>query len=141
MSLVFKLSSHKDKLIEIMVSSIHHHCLDIYVMMVSGLHNVCKKGFYIAILSTNVETNNPEKELEPAFEVVGPVLEKFFTVIIHIYITIYHTTRSQICMYLLTMVRRTTYSCPAHSIPLPTLKAKPTKSSMPSDVSLGRKSI
>lgn len=49
-------------------------------MMVSGLHNVCKKGFYIAILSTNVETNNPEKELEPAFEVVGPVLEKFFTV-------------------------------------------------------------
>ncbi|CAD8060461.1 unnamed protein product [Paramecium primaurelia] len=53
---------------------------DIYVMMVSDVHNVCKKGFFIAILSTNVETNNPEKELEPAFEIVGPVLEKFITV-------------------------------------------------------------
>lgn len=51
-------------------------------MMVSDVHNVCKKGFYIAILSTNVETNNPERELDPAFEIVGPVLEKFFTVII-----------------------------------------------------------
>lgn len=30
---------------------------DIYVMMVSAVHNVCKKGFYIAILSTSVETN------------------------------------------------------------------------------------
>lgn len=53
-------------------------------MMVSDVHNVCKKGFFIAILSTNVETNNPEKELDPAFEIVGPVLEKFFTVIIFI---------------------------------------------------------
>jgi len=49
-------------------------------MMVSGVHNVCKKGFSVAILSTNVETNNPEKELEPAFELIGPVIEKFFTV-------------------------------------------------------------
>lgn len=48
--------------------------------MVSGVHNVCKKGFSIAIISTNVETNNPEKELEPAFALLGPVLEKFFTV-------------------------------------------------------------
>lgn len=48
--------------------------------MVSDVHNVCKKGFFIAILSTNVETNNPQKELDPAFEVIGPVLEKFFTV-------------------------------------------------------------
>lgn len=49
-------------------------------MLVSSLHNVCKKGFSIAIVSTNVETNNPEKELEPAFDMIGPVLEKFFTV-------------------------------------------------------------
>jgi Rab GDP dissociation inhibitor len=49
-------------------------------MLVSGVHNVCKKGFAIAILSTNVETNNPEEELAPAFELVGPVIEKFFTV-------------------------------------------------------------
>jgi len=36
---------------------------DIYVMMVSSLHNVCKKGYYIAIISTLVETNDPKKEL------------------------------------------------------------------------------
>jgi len=47
---------------------------------VSGLHNVCKKGFAIAIISTKVETNAPEKELEPGFDLVGPVIEKFFTV-------------------------------------------------------------
>ena len=32
-------------------------------MMVSSVHNVCKKGFYICIISTNVETANPEKEI------------------------------------------------------------------------------
>ena len=34
-----------------------YHPIDIYVMMVSDVHNVCKKGFYVCILSTNVETN------------------------------------------------------------------------------------
>lgn len=27
-----------------------------------------------------METANPEKELEPAFNIMGPILEKFFTV-------------------------------------------------------------
>lgn len=49
-------------------------------MMVSAVHNVCKKGYYICIISTNVETNNPEKELDPGFELVGNVLEKFITI-------------------------------------------------------------
>lgn len=40
-------------------------------MMVSGLHNVCQKGYYVAIISTIVETNNPKAELEPAFELIG----------------------------------------------------------------------
>ena len=53
-------------------------------MMVSSVHNVCKKGFNIAIVSTNVETNNPHKELDPAFEIIGPVSEKFFTVSVEI---------------------------------------------------------
>ena len=35
----------------------YHNLKDIYVMMVSDVHNVCKKGFYVCILSTNVETN------------------------------------------------------------------------------------
>jgi Rab GDP dissociation inhibitor len=52
---------------------------DIYIMQVSSYHNVCKKGNYIAIISTTVETKEPEKELEMAFELIGPVLEKFIT--------------------------------------------------------------
>ncbi len=53
---------------------------DIYIMMVSGVHSVCKKGYYVAIVSGNVETKNPEKELDVAFDLIGPVLEKFTTV-------------------------------------------------------------
>jgi Rab GDP dissociation inhibitor len=48
--------------------------------MVSSVHNVCKQGHYIAIISTNVETNNPEAELAPAFAIVGAVDHKFITV-------------------------------------------------------------
>jgi len=53
---------------------------DIFILMVSSVHNVCKQGYYIAIISTNVETNNPEQELTAAFEVLGPVKEKFITI-------------------------------------------------------------
>lgn len=52
---------------------------DIYIMQVSEFHKVCKKGFYIAIISTTIETNDPEKELAVAYELVGPVLHKFIT--------------------------------------------------------------
>lgn len=53
---------------------------DIYIMQVSSFHNVCKKGFYIAIISTKIETKEPEKELKIAYDLIGPVLEKFITV-------------------------------------------------------------
>jgi len=46
-------------------------------MMVSSVHNVCKKGYYIAIISTMVETSNPLAELTPAFELIGAVKEQF----------------------------------------------------------------
>ena len=49
-------------------------------MMVSSVHNVCKKGYYVCILSTNVETENPEAELKPAFDIIGAIKEKFITV-------------------------------------------------------------
>lgn len=52
---------------------------DIYIMQVSEYHKVCKKGFYIAIISTTVETSAPEKELGVAYELVGPALHKFVT--------------------------------------------------------------
>jgi len=49
-------------------------------MMVSSVHCVSKQGTYIAIISTTAETNNPEKELDVAFDLIGPVKEKFFRV-------------------------------------------------------------
>lgn len=53
---------------------------DIYIMMVSGVHNVCKQGFHVAIVSANVETDNPEKEIQPALDLIGAVKEKFVTI-------------------------------------------------------------
>jgi Rab GDP dissociation inhibitor len=49
-------------------------------MMVSGVHNVCKMGYYVAIISAMVETAEPEKELAPALDLVGAVKEKFITI-------------------------------------------------------------
>lgn len=46
-------------------------------MMVSYVHCVSKKDTYIAIISTTVETNEPEKEIEVAFDIIGKVREKF----------------------------------------------------------------
>lgn len=53
---------------------------DIYISCVSSSHSVCSKGKWIAIASTTVETNNPEAELKPAFDLMGPILEKFTAV-------------------------------------------------------------
>ena len=48
--------------------------------MVSYSHLICKKGMYVAIVSTTVETENPEGEIEAAVGLLGPVLEKFVTI-------------------------------------------------------------
>lgn len=53
---------------------------DIYVIMVSWAHGIASKDKYIAIVSTVVETESPEQELEPALKLLGPVLEKFVSV-------------------------------------------------------------
>lgn len=50
---------------------------DIYISVISSAHNVCSKGKFIAIASTTVETSKPEAELEPAFKILGTILEKF----------------------------------------------------------------
>ena len=44
---------------------------------VSAAHNVCPKGFWVAIVSTIVETNNPEAELKVGLDLLGPIEEKF----------------------------------------------------------------
>jgi len=48
--------------------------------MVSSSHAVCAKGLHIAIISTTVETEAPEGEIQPALELLGPLLEMFVSV-------------------------------------------------------------
>ena len=50
---------------------------DIFIAVLNFTHCVCKKGYYLAIISTMAETDNPVDELKPAMEIVGPVLETF----------------------------------------------------------------
>ncbi|KAI1205679.1 rab GDP-dissociation inhibitor [Annulohypoxylon truncatum] len=51
---------------------------DIYVACVSSAHNVCPKGYYIAIVSTIAETSaNHHLELQPGLERLGQIEEQF----------------------------------------------------------------
>jgi len=53
---------------------------DIYISMVSYTHQVAAKGWFIAMVSTTVETSNPEAEIKPALDLLGPIKQKFFSV-------------------------------------------------------------
>ncbi|XP_014204714.1 rab GDP dissociation inhibitor beta [Copidosoma floridanum] len=50
---------------------------DIYVSLVSHTHQVAAKGWFIAMVSTTVETSNPEVEIKPGLDLLGPVRQKF----------------------------------------------------------------
>jgi len=59
---------------------------DIYIAMVSSTHNVCPKGYYIAIVSTIAETSaNHHLELQPGLERLGKIEEQFMGPPIPIY--------------------------------------------------------
>jgi hypothetical protein len=51
--------------------------LDIYVCCVSSSHHVCPSKFYVAMVSTTVETDNPEAELKPGLDILAPIEEKY----------------------------------------------------------------
>ena len=53
---------------------------DIYVSLVSYTHQVAAKGWFIAMVSTTVETDNPEAEIKPGLELLGPIRQKFVSV-------------------------------------------------------------
>jgi len=53
---------------------------DIYISVVSHAHNVAPKGRWIALVSTQVETQKPEAELEPGIKLLGKVDEIFYQV-------------------------------------------------------------
>ncbi len=49
-------------------------------MMVSSVHCISKKDYYVAIISTTVETNNPQEEIVGALDLCGKIKEKFITI-------------------------------------------------------------
>lgn len=48
--------------------------------MISFAHNVAAQGKYIAIVSTTVETSDPEKEIKPALDLLEPIEQKFISI-------------------------------------------------------------
>lgn len=60
--------------------------VDIYIAIVSSAHNVCPKGYYIAIVSTIAEgSSNHHLELQPGFDRLGKIEEKFMGAPIPLY--------------------------------------------------------
>jgi len=53
---------------------------DIYISCVSFAHHVAPKGKWIALVSTQVETEKPEAELEPGMKYLGKVDETFYNI-------------------------------------------------------------
>jgi Rab GDP dissociation inhibitor len=52
-----------------------------YVFCCSYAHNVAANNKWVAFVSTNVETSNPEAELAPGLALLGPIDEKFVSVV------------------------------------------------------------
>jgi Rab GDP dissociation inhibitor len=53
---------------------------DIYVIWIGKWHEVAAEGKFIALVSTTVETENPEKELEAGLALIGNTVDKFIVV-------------------------------------------------------------
>lgn len=53
---------------------------DIYVSIISHTHQVAAKGWFIGMVSTTVETDNPENEIRPGLDLLGPVHQKFVSI-------------------------------------------------------------
>ncbi|KAL1812091.1 hypothetical protein ACET3Z_022156 [Daucus carota] len=51
---------------------------DMYLFCCSYSHNVVPKGKYIAFVCAEAETDNPETELKPGIDLLGPVEEIFY---------------------------------------------------------------
>jgi RAB protein geranylgeranyltransferase component A len=59
---------------------------DIYIAVVSSAHNVCPKGYYIAIVSTIAEgDSNHHLELQPGLDRLGKIEEQFVSAPIPLY--------------------------------------------------------
>ncbi|OMO63497.1 Rab GDI protein [Corchorus olitorius] len=54
---------------------------DMYLFCCSYAHNVAPKGKFIAFVSTEAETDNPEEELKPGIDLLGPIDEIFYDIL------------------------------------------------------------
>ena len=50
--------------------------IDIYVCCVSYTHQIAAKNFFLVLVSTTVETANPEAELKPGLDLLGTIKDK-----------------------------------------------------------------
>lgn len=53
---------------------------DVYVLVLSNNHKTTPDGKYLALVSTTVETDDPEAELRPGTELLGDIVESFVAV-------------------------------------------------------------
>jgi Rab GDP dissociation inhibitor len=53
---------------------------DVFVCSVSSAHACSARGIYIAIVSTKMETRNPEAEIKCGLDLLGPILQRFTSV-------------------------------------------------------------
>ncbi|OLY82344.1 putative secretory pathway GDP dissociation inhibitor 1 [Smittium mucronatum] len=53
---------------------------DIYIACVSSTHNVVPKNYWVASVSTIVETDDPKAEIEMGIKLLGPIKERFDSV-------------------------------------------------------------
>ncbi|KAK0400318.1 hypothetical protein QR680_003452 [Steinernema hermaphroditum] len=53
---------------------------DIYISCVANTNMVAPKGWYIAMVSTTVETQNPESEILPGLQLLGQITERFTSI-------------------------------------------------------------
>lgn len=53
---------------------------DIYVSLISYTHQVAAKGWFVGMVSTTVETENPENEIAPGLALLAPITQKFVSI-------------------------------------------------------------
>ena len=53
---------------------------DIFIIVLNYTNCVCRNGYYLAIISTIIETEQPYEEIKVAKSIIGNILEEFVTV-------------------------------------------------------------
>lgn len=53
---------------------------DIYVSLISYTHQVAAKGWFIGMVSTTIETENPENEIAPGLALLAPIAHKIISI-------------------------------------------------------------